>query len=52
MYVTQEAAMAKNKAKEKLQMEMKELSDQREYFHSSINDVSSKIENVKGFLEK
>ena len=51
MIVTQKEAVKKNDQKDKLQMKMKELSDQREYFHESISNIEGKMHTVRSYLQ-
>ena len=49
--ITQKEAEKKNDQKDKLQMKMKELSDQREYFHESISNIEGKMHTVRSYLQ-
>lgn len=49
--VTQEEAMKKNKQKDNLQMKMKELSDQRDFFCESISGLEGRIGTVRSFIQ-
>lgn len=50
MHVAQEEAVKKNEQKEKLEMKMKEISDQRDYFHENIGQIETKISTYKHYL--
>lgn len=50
MHVAQEEAVKKNEQKEKLELKMKEVSDQRDFFHDSIGHLENKITTYKNYI--
>lgn len=42
--------MKKNEQKEKLEVKMKEVQDQRDYFHDSIGQLENKITTYKTYI--
>jgi len=50
VHMAQEEAVRKNDQKEKLEMKMKEVSDQRDFFHEQIGSMENKISTYKTYL--